>query len=116
MNVLVCVSQHRCRLVDYDIFGNEQRPYFDVVRNGAVSGGCAHGALGAVETLGLTLAGTSIRYRRRIAPLEKYEIRTKIATGTTGLSTSNRACSRCRANVPAMYFAQPWSQGPRSSD
>ena len=28
---------------------------------------------------GLTVAGTSIRYRKRITPFEKYETRTKIA-------------------------------------
>ena len=30
---------------------------------------------------GLTVAGTSIRYRKRITPFEKYETRTRIATG-----------------------------------
>jgi acyl-CoA thioesterase FadM len=29
---------------------------------------------------GLTVAGTSIRYRKRITPFEKYETRTRIAT------------------------------------
>jgi acyl-CoA thioesterase FadM len=29
---------------------------------------------------GLTVAGSSIRYRKRITPFEKYETRTKIAT------------------------------------
>jgi acyl-CoA thioesterase FadM len=84
MNVLdLHVSQHRCRLVDCDIFleMNNGR-ILTLYEMGRFQAAVRMGlwALLKKKRWGLTVAGTSIRYRRRIAPLEKYEIRTKIAT------------------------------------
>lgn len=77
------VSQHRCRLVDCDIFMEmnngriltmyEMGRFQASVRMGLWS-------LLKKKRWGLTVAGTSIRYRRRILPFEKYETRTRIAT------------------------------------
>lgn len=84
MNPLeVHVSQHRCRLVDCDIFME--------MNNGRILTLYEMGRfqasvrMGLWELLkkkrwGLTVAGTSIRYRKRITPFEKYETRTRIAT------------------------------------
>jgi acyl-CoA thioesterase FadM len=84
MNVLdLHVSQHRCRLVDCDIFleMNNGR-ILTLYEMGRFQAAVRMGlwALLKKKRWGLTVAGTSIRYRCRIAPLEKYEIRTKIAT------------------------------------
>lgn len=77
------VSQHRCRLVDCDIFGEmnngriltlyEMGRFQAAVRMGLWT-------LLKKKRWGLTVAGTSIRYRKRITPFERYETRTKIAT------------------------------------
>lgn len=77
------VSQHRCRLVDCDIFGE--------MNNGRILTLYEMGRFQAAVRMGLwellkqkrwglTVAGTTIRYRRRITPFEKYETRTRIAT------------------------------------
>jgi acyl-CoA thioesterase FadM len=84
MNVLdLHVSQHRCRLVDCDIFMemNNGR-ILTLYEMGRFQAAVRMGlwALLKKKRWGLTVAGTSIRYRRRITPFEKYEIRTKIAT------------------------------------
>ena len=84
MNALgLHVSQHRCRLMDCDIFMEmnngriltlyEMGRFQAAVRMGLWS-------LLKKKRWGLTVAGTSIRYRRRIVPFEKYETRTRIAT------------------------------------
>lgn len=77
------VSQHRCRLVDCDIFMemNNGR-ILTLYEMGRFQAAVRMGlwALLKKKHWGLTVAGTSIRYRKRITPFEKYEIRTKIAT------------------------------------
>lgn len=77
------VSQHRCRLVDCDIFGemNNGR-ILTLYEMGRFQAAVRMGlwALLKKKHWGLTVAGTSIRYRKRIVPFEKYETRTKIAT------------------------------------
>jgi len=77
------VSQHRCRLVDCDIFGemNNGR-ILTLYEMGRFQASVRMGlwALLKKKRWGLTVAGTSIRYRRRILPFEKYETRTRIAT------------------------------------
>ncbi|PVA06229.1 acyl-CoA thioesterase [Thalassorhabdomicrobium marinisediminis] len=77
------VSQHRCRLVDCDIFAemNNGR-ILTMYEMGRFQAAVRMGlwALLKERRWGLTVAGTSIRYRRRITPFEKYETRTKIAT------------------------------------
>ena len=77
------VSQHRCRLVDCDIFMemNNGR-ILTLYEMGRFQAAVRMGlwALLKKKRWGLTVAGTSIRYRKRITPFEKYEIRTKIAT------------------------------------
>lgn len=76
-------SQHRCRLVDCDIFGemNNGR-ILTLYEMGRFQAAVRMGlwALLKKQRWGLTVAGTSIRYRRRILPFEKYETRTRIAT------------------------------------
>jgi acyl-CoA thioesterase FadM len=84
MNVLdLHVSQHRCRLVDCDIFleMNNGR-ILTLYEMGRFQAAVRMGlwALLKKKRWGLAMAGTSIRYRRRITPFEKYEIRTKITT------------------------------------
>jgi len=77
------VSQHRCRLVDCDIFGemNNGR-ILTLYEMGRFQAAVRMGlwALLKKQRWGLTVAGTSIRYRKRITPFEKYETRTRIAT------------------------------------
>ena len=77
------VSQHRCRLVDCDIFMemNNGR-ILTLYEMGRFQAAVRMGlwALLKKNRWGLTVAGTSIRYRRRITPFERYETRTKIAT------------------------------------
>ncbi|SMX40193.1 hypothetical protein OCA8868_02312 [Octadecabacter ascidiaceicola] len=77
------VSQHRCRLVDCDIFGemNNGR-ILTLYEMGRFQAAVRMGlwALLKKRRWGLTVAGTSIRYRKRITPFEKYETRTRIAT------------------------------------
>lgn len=77
------VSRHRCRLVDCDIFGemNNGR-ILTLYEMGRFQAAVRMGlwALLKKKRWGLTVAGTSIRYRRRITPFERYEVRTKIAT------------------------------------
>lgn len=77
------VSQHRCRLVDCDIFGemNNGR-ILTLYEMGRFQAAVRMGlwALLKKKRWGLTVAGTSIRYRRRLLPFEKYETRTRIAT------------------------------------
>ncbi len=77
------VSQHRCRLVDCDIFGemNNGR-ILTLYEMGRFQAAVRIGlwALIKKHRWGLTVAGTSIRYRKRITPFEKYETRTRIAT------------------------------------
>lgn len=84
MNPLdVHVSHHRCRLVDCDIFGemNNGR-ILTLYEMGRFEAAVRMGlwALLKKKRWGLTVAGTSIRYRRRIRPFEAYETRTRIAT------------------------------------
>lgn len=77
------VSRHRCQLVDCDIFGEmnngriltlyEMGRFQAAVRMGLWT-------LLKKKRWGLTVAGSTIRYRRRITPFEKYETRTRIAT------------------------------------
>jgi len=76
-------SLHQCRLVDCDIFMemNNGRilTLYEMGRfQAAVRMGLC--ALLKKKRWGLTVAGSSIRYRRRITPFEKYETRTRIAT------------------------------------
>lgn len=77
------VSRHRCHLSDCDIFGE--------MNNGRILTLYEMGRFQAAVRMGLwtilkkkrwglTVAGTSIRYRRRITPFERYEVRTKIIT------------------------------------
>lgn len=77
------VSQHRCRLVDIDIFieMNNGR-ILTLYEMGRFQAAVRMGlwALLKKNRWGLTVAGSSIRYRRRITPFERYETRTKIAT------------------------------------
>ncbi|MDG1406667.1 MAG: acyl-CoA thioesterase [Octadecabacter sp.] len=77
------VSQHRCRLVDCDIFMemNNGR-ILTLYEMGRFQAAVRMGlwALLKKKRWGLTVAGTSIRYRKRITPFEKYETRTKVAT------------------------------------
>lgn len=77
------VSQHRCRLVDCDIFGemNNGR-ILTLYEMGRFQAAVRMGlwALLKKRRWGLTVAGTSIRYRKRITPFEKYETRTRIST------------------------------------
>ncbi len=77
------VSQHRCRLVDIDIYMemNNGR-ILTLYEMGRFQAAVRMGLLTLLkkERWGLTVAGTSIRYRKRITPFEKYEVRTKIAT------------------------------------
>lgn len=77
------VSQHRCRLVDCDIFGemNNGR-ILTLYEMGRFQASVRMGLWPLLKKnrWGLTVAGTSIRYRRRILPFERYETRTKIAT------------------------------------
>lgn len=84
MNALdMHVSQHRCRLVDCDIFMemNNGR-ILTLYEMGRFQAAVRMGlwALLKKKRWGLTVAGTSIRYRRRITPFECYETRTRIAT------------------------------------
>ena len=84
MNALdLHVSRHRCRLVDCDIFMemNNGR-ILTLYEMGRFQAAVRMGlwALLKKKRWGLTVAGTSIRYRRRITPFEKYETRTRIAT------------------------------------
>lgn len=77
------VSEHRCRLVDCDIFleMNNGR-ILTLYEMGRFQAAVRMGLWAVLKKKrwGLTVAGTSIRYRRRITPLERYEVRTKIAT------------------------------------
>lgn len=77
------VSQHRCRLSDCDIFAE--------MNNGRILTLYEFGRFEASVRMGLwallkkrkwgfAVAGTSIRYRKRITPFERYEMRTRIAT------------------------------------
>ncbi|SLN31354.1 hypothetical protein PSJ8397_01447 [Pseudooctadecabacter jejudonensis] len=77
------VSQHWARLSDCDIFGE--------MNNGRILTLYEFGRFQASVRMGLwallkkrkwafAVAGTSIRYRKRITPFERYETRTKIAT------------------------------------
>ena len=84
MNTLdLHISQHRCRLVDCDIFGemNNGR-ILTLYEMGRFQAAVRMGLWAKLKQKrwGLSVAGTSIRYRKRITPFEKYEIRTKIAT------------------------------------
>jgi len=77
------VSQHRCRLVDCDVFGemNNGR-ILTLYEMGRFQAAVRMGLWAKLKKhrWGLTVAGTSIRYRKRITPFEKYETRTRIAT------------------------------------
>jgi hypothetical protein len=41
---------------------------------------------------GLVVAGSSVRYRARIRPFQRFELRTRLRGGTSGSSTSSRRC------------------------
>jgi len=77
------VSQHRCWPVDCDIFMemNNGR-ILTLYEMGRFQASVRMGLWPLLKKnrWGLTVAGTSIRYRRRITPFERYETRTKIAT------------------------------------
>lgn len=77
------VSQHRCWPVDCDIFMemNNGR-ILTLYEMGRFQASVRMGLWPLLKRKkwGLTVAGTSIRYRRRILPFEKFETRTKIAT------------------------------------
>ena len=77
------VSYHRCWPQDCDIFMemNNGR-ILTLYELGRFQAAVRMGlwALLKERKWGLTVAGTSIRYRRRILPFEKYETRTRIAT------------------------------------
>jgi len=75
------VSQHRVRLVDCDIFGE--------LNNGRILTLYEFGRFQAGERMGLpkilsknkwglAVAGSSIRYRKRLLPFEKFEMRSRI--------------------------------------
>ena len=77
------VSQHRCWPIDCDIFLE--------MNNGRILTLYELGRFEASQRMGLwallkkkrwalSVAGTSIRYRRHITPFARYEVRTKIAT------------------------------------
>lgn len=77
------VSQHRVRLVDCDMFGE--------MNNGRILTMYEMGRFQASQRMGLlkllrehkwafTVAGTSIRYRRRLLPFERYEMRSRVVT------------------------------------
>ncbi|MEL6957497.1 MAG: acyl-CoA thioesterase [Pseudomonadota bacterium] len=77
------VSQHRCWPIDCDIFLE--------MNNGRILTLYEFGRFEASVRMGLwdllkkrkwafAVAGTSIRYRRRITPFERFEMRTRIAT------------------------------------
>lgn len=77
------VSQHRCWPVDCDIFMemNNGR-ILTLYEMGRFQASVRMGLwpLLKKKRWGLTVAGTSIRYRRRITPFERFETRTRIAT------------------------------------
>jgi hypothetical protein len=57
--------------------------------------------IGLMRTLrdrgwGLVVAGSSVRYRARIRPFQRFELRTRLLGGTQGSSTSNRRCGGAR--------------------
>ncbi|PHQ86836.1 MAG: thioeseterase [Thalassobium sp.] len=77
------VSRHRCWPQDCDIFMemNNGR-ILTLYELGRFQAAVRMGlwALLKERKWGLTVAGTSIRYRRRLLPFEKFETRTRIAT------------------------------------
>lgn len=77
------VSQHRCWPQDCDIFieMNNGR-ILTLYEMGRFQASVRMGLwnLLKVHKWGLTVAGTSIRYRKRITPFERFETRTRIAT------------------------------------
>ncbi|MEM7295027.1 MAG: acyl-CoA thioesterase [Pseudomonadota bacterium] len=75
------ISQHRVRLADCDIFGE--------MNNGRILTLYEFGRFQLSQRVGLwkllrtkgwgfTVAGSSIRYRARLTPLERYEMRTRL--------------------------------------
>ncbi|MGR3435132.1 MAG: acyl-CoA thioesterase [Shimia sp.] len=77
------VSQHRCWPQDCDIFGemNNGRAC-TIYEFGRFQASVRMGLWDVLkrERWGFAIAGTSIRYRRRITPFEPFEMRTRIAT------------------------------------
>lgn len=77
------VSRHRCWPVDCDIFMemNNGR-ILTLYEMGRFQSSVRMGLwpLLTKKRWGLTVAGTSIRYRRRITPFERFETRTRITT------------------------------------
>lgn len=77
------VSQHRCWPVDCDIFMemNNGR-ILTLYEMGRFQASVRMGLWPLLKKhkWGLTVAGSSVRYRRRITPFERFETRTKIAT------------------------------------
>ena len=75
------VSRHRVRLNDCDMFAemNNGR-ILTLYEFGRFEAGVRVGLLKALKKngWGLTVAGSSIRYRRRLLPLERYEQRSRI--------------------------------------